>query len=188
MNAAKGFFCAVMVLSIGIGLALAQDVENTGVVGQELKESDVQWVWGEAVSIDVDKSVFVVKYLDYEDNQEKMLTVNVDAGTVYESIKSLGEVKPQDFLSIDYMVTQDGKNIAKNISLDKPKELESAVQPQVEAGVRAGLEMKAEPVEPLQLATEIETEPENKVAPEVKAEPVAQPQAEAGESEPVIAQ
>ena len=70
MNAAKGFLCGVMILFIGIGLALAQDDGGAEAVNQELKDSDVQWVWGEVANIDLKNNLIIVKYLDYEDSQE----------------------------------------------------------------------------------------------------------------------
>ena len=68
----------------------------------------MQWVWGEVVNIDLKNNEIIVKHLDYEDSQEKEITISVDSGTVYEGIKSLEEVKLQDSLSIDYAVNKDG--------------------------------------------------------------------------------
>jgi hypothetical protein len=50
------------------------------------------------------------------------MTINVDDKTTYESIKSLDEIRPRDTLSIDYVVSADGKTIARNISVEKPEE------------------------------------------------------------------
>jgi hypothetical protein len=133
MNLPKSFLCGAMVLFIGIGLVLAQDDGGAEAVNQELKDSDMQWVWGEVANIDIINNVIILKYLDYEDNQDKEISIGVDSGTVYENIKSLDEIKPQDFLSIDYVIAQDGKNVAKNIGLDKLKESQAVGQGQVEA-------------------------------------------------------
>ena len=92
--------------------------------GLEL-EPDIQWLWGEAVSVDTQKSELSVKYLDYDTEQEKEMTVAVDDKTTYENIKSLAEIKLKDTLSIDYAVGLEGKNIAKNISLEKPESPEA---------------------------------------------------------------
>ncbi len=92
-------------------------------------EPEVEWVWGEVVSLDAQNKTFVVKYLDYENDQEREMTLNVDEKTSYENIKSIDEIKPKDTLSIDYTVTADSKNIAKNISLEKPE-----VAPPLEPG------------------------------------------------------
>jgi hypothetical protein len=132
MNRAKIFLCLTMVLFMGVGLVLAQDGGGAEAINQELKDSDMQWVWGEVVNIDLKNNAIMVKFLDYENNQEKEISIGVDSGTVYENIKTLDEIKPQDFLSIDYIIAQDGKNVAKNIGLDKPKETQVLGQVEVD--------------------------------------------------------
>lgn len=130
MKLVKIFLCGAMFLFTIIGLALAQDPLEAGAVNQELKDSsDMQWVWGEVVNIDSKNNEVILKYLDYEDNQEKEIAITIDSGTVYDNIKSLEELKPHDSLSVDYMINKDGKNVAKNIGLDKPKESQPQVQP-----------------------------------------------------------
>lgn len=87
-------------------------------------ESQTQWLWGEVVSVDTQKNELLVKYLDYETDQEKETGISVDDKTTYENIGSLLEIKPQDTVSIDYTVSPEGKNIAKNISVEKPESVE----------------------------------------------------------------
>ncbi|MDP2905580.1 MAG: hypothetical protein Q8O22_04695 [Candidatus Omnitrophota bacterium] len=79
-------------------------------------ESEMQWVWGEVVSVDPTNKAIVVKCLDYETDQEREMTVNVDDKTVYDNVKSLDEIKPNDTLSIDYIISADNRNIARNLS------------------------------------------------------------------------
>ena len=87
------------------------------VVAQEM-----QWLWGEVVNLDLQNNLILVKYLDYETDQEKEATVSVDEKTTYENIGSIGELNQNDAVSIDYIVTADGKNIARAVSLEKPDE------------------------------------------------------------------
>jgi hypothetical protein len=84
-------------------------------------EPETQWIWGEAVSVDALKKMLVVKYLDYETDQEKELTVNVDEKTSYDNVKSIDEIQATDSVSIDYIISPEGKNIATNISVEKPQ-------------------------------------------------------------------
>jgi hypothetical protein len=84
---------------------------------------DVQWLWGEAVSVDTAKGEVVVKYLDYETEEEKQVTIATDDKTTFENVNSLAQIKTADTLSIDYAVDKDGKNLAKNISVEKPEEV-----------------------------------------------------------------
>ncbi len=92
-----------------------------GAVPQAQGQEDAQWVWGEVSSIDAENKAFVVKYLDYETDQEKEITINTDERTTYENIKSLEEMKANDTLSVDYTIGSDGKNIAKNVSIERPE-------------------------------------------------------------------
>ncbi len=80
--------------------------------------SDTQWVWGEVVSMDAQAKSLTLKYLDYEADQEKNIVLDTDGNTTYENIKSIDEIKAKDVLSVDYVIL-GGKNIAKNISLEK---------------------------------------------------------------------
>jgi len=94
--------------------------------------AEAQWVWGEIVSVDAAKSEFTIRYLDYETDQEKEMTLGADDKTGYENAQSLADIKPKDTLSIDYIVGADGKNIAKNISVEKAEAV-----PEPEQGTEA---------------------------------------------------
>ena len=85
--------------------------------------SDVRWLWGEASSIDTQKDEIFIRYIDYETEEEKEMTITVDENTSYENIESLSKIKPQDTLSIEYIVSPEGKNLAKNISFEKADSL-----------------------------------------------------------------
>jgi hypothetical protein len=81
-------------------------------------EPDIQWLWGEVVSLDAAKGELSVKYLDYESDQEKEIMIATDSSTTYEGGKSFADIKPKDTLSIDYTLTPNGKNTAKNINIE----------------------------------------------------------------------
>ena len=85
----------------------------------------MQWLWGEAVSVDIQKNEVVVRYQDYDTEQEKEMTVSADTKTTFENVRSLAEVQPKDTLSIDYKVLPDGKNIARNISVEKAESMDA---------------------------------------------------------------
>ena len=84
-------------------------------------EPEIQWLWGEVVSVDAQNNTLLVKYLDYETESEKELTIASDDKTTFENVQSLLEIKPADTVSIDYTISPEGKNIAKNISIEKPE-------------------------------------------------------------------
>ena len=97
-------------------------------------ENNTQWVWGEVTNLDNQAKTLTLKYLDYETDQEKELVLAVDEKTNFENIKSFDEIKIKDTLSVDYAAVPENKNIAKNISLEKPDTLPPApAQPDTSA-------------------------------------------------------
>jgi hypothetical protein len=115
------------------------------------QEPEIQWVWGEVVTVDLQNKTVFVKYLDYESDQEKEMGVAADDKTTFENVASVDELKPKDTVSIDY-VSVEGKNIAKNISVEK---LETQQAPPTEtkqqdltAPVQAPVEQQPEPAAP----------------------------------------
>jgi len=101
----------------------AQPVQNT----QNAQEP--QWVWGEVIKADPANKLISVKYLDYETDQEKEISIEASDQTTYENVKSIEEIALNDVVSVDYITTPDGKNIAKNISIEKPETTPAAPAP-----------------------------------------------------------
>jgi len=124
---------AASLILLNTAVSFAQE-GRTPEQAQLVSEPEVQWLWGEVVSVDAPNKTVLVKYLDYETETEKEISINVDDKTTYENVKSIDEIKPQDTVSIDYIVNPDAKNLAKNISLEKPEsqEPESKATPQEE--------------------------------------------------------
>ena len=104
----------------------------TAAVPQDNSDSvNTQWVWGEVTNVDAQNKSFGLKYLDYETDQEKEMTINTDYSTNYDNAKALDEIQPKDNVSVDYIV-KDGKNIAKAIGLERAEN--TATQEKVETG------------------------------------------------------
>jgi len=85
------------------------------------QEEETKWVWGEVLSLDTEKNEIKVKYLNYETDEEKEITIACDSETKFENISSIDEIRIGDYASIDY-IAKDDKNIAMNISIEKVKE------------------------------------------------------------------
>jgi hypothetical protein len=116
------FVALVSLLFIFTGIGLSQEPEGQTLADYEgMVEADILWLWGEVSSLDTQNKTLLVKYFDYETDQEKEMVVATDSKTIYENIKSFDEIKPQDTVSIDYIVSPEGKGIAKNISVEKPE-------------------------------------------------------------------
>lgn len=137
-------FITLLLTSFGFILLFAQDsqTQDTPMPSQSpqdtpaatqqqavttVAEPEVEWLWGEVVSLDTNTKEMVVKYLDYETDTEKEINIGIDEKTTYENMKSPDEIKAQDTVSIDYIAAVDGKNIAKNISVEKNEGAEQAM-------------------------------------------------------------
>lgn len=117
-----GLVVSAILISAGMALAQEPAIAPEAAVENQAAESEIQWLWGEVVSSDAANKTLVIKYLDYDTDQEKEAIVTVDEKTTYENIQFLDGIRPQDTLSIDYIVNAEGRNVAKNISLEKPEE------------------------------------------------------------------
>jgi hypothetical protein len=107
-------FNASLALSEGEPVA----AESALAAPQEKNEPETRWVWGEVTNVDAQNKTLSLKYLDYDTEEEKELTVTADDLTGYENVKSLEEIQVKASVSIDYL-PGDGKNIARSISLEK---------------------------------------------------------------------
>lgn len=94
-------------------LQKAEIKEEAAVAG--LEETETKWLWGSVVSVDKGNNAIVI----YDTDTEKEIKMKVDDKTVYEEIDSLDAVQPDDILSIDYIVSSEGENIASVVILEK---------------------------------------------------------------------
>lgn len=92
--------------------------EVSNVAAEAPVPGQVQWVWGEIITIDTQNKAVTIKYPDYDTNQEKEMDIAVDAQTTYSNVNSFEELKPKDAVSVDYTVDAGGKATAKNISVE----------------------------------------------------------------------
>ena len=82
------------------------------------QEEEIEWIWGEVLSVDERKSEIKVNYLDYETGEEKEIIITCDPETIFENVSSISEIKVGDSISCDYVI-KEGKNIAKFISVEE---------------------------------------------------------------------
>lgn len=116
-----GVFLALILAGAALALAEDQAAEpQAPVAAAPLADNNAntQWVWGEVTGVDAIGKNITLKYLDYETDQEKQISLEVDDSTVYDNVKSLEGIQLKDNLSVDY-ISKDGKNLAKSISLER---------------------------------------------------------------------
>lgn len=107
-------------ISIILGVSISVlFVGNTLVFGQEeTSEPETQWVAGEVVSVDSVAKTVAIKYLDYETYEDKEMVISIGEGTTLENFNSLDELAQGKNVSTDYIVREDGTNLAVTISLE----------------------------------------------------------------------
>jgi len=110
------------------GAMQESNIVQGGAIPDMARGTDTQWLWGEVLNIDTQNKTILVKYLDYDADQEKEISINVDEKTTYENVQSFNDIKPKDALSIDYIVYADGNNVAKNISMENNKTEDSGLK------------------------------------------------------------
>jgi len=158
----KKFIVLVVLLMVSTLLAFAEEpvvfpadmTASSDQQGAIKNTNDAQWAWGEVTNVDAQAKTLTLKYLDYETDQEKDLVLMIDENTVFENIKGFDEIKVKDTLSIDYMITAEGNNLAKNINFEQPDAtpidsvpLTQEIKPEILTPVAQ------EPVVPIEIAT-----------------------------------
>jgi len=104
----------------GVTSVFSQEESMQGQAGQEIKsEPKTQQSLGEVVSVDTQNKMLVLKHLDSETGKEQEINIYLDEKTAYQNVESIEGINPKDSLSIDYIVNAEGKNIAKNVNLEK---------------------------------------------------------------------
>lgn len=118
------FFLLAVMLNPGLSFSQEEVAHpGEGVDSQEnVAVAQMQWLWGEVVSLDPGINQMLVRFVDYETSNEQEIIMNVDAQTVYEGVKSIYEIKASDTVTIDYIVTTEGENIARSISVESRQE------------------------------------------------------------------
>jgi len=119
---------SVAASSLALSLLLAQEKKSSAQADLSAGEPDILWLWGEVSAVDTDKGVITVKYLDYETDTEKEAAIYADEKTAYENASSIADIKPKDIVSVDYVSGAQGSNIARNISVEKPEEMQPAAE------------------------------------------------------------
>ncbi len=120
-----GFVCALFLLFLSSQSGFAQNssLQEAQIKDEAssagLEEMETKWLWGNVVSGDKRSNEIVLKTMDYDTDTEKEVKMKVDDKTVYEEVDSLSAIKPEDILSIDYLVSPEGENIASVVILEK---------------------------------------------------------------------
>lgn len=128
----KVVLCGFVIFMMGFTqIVFTEDVApiTSDQQSDSFKEADMKWSWGEVTNLDNQAHTITLKCFDYENDQESAIVLAIDENTTFESIKDFNELKLKDTLSVDYVIDAENKNIAKNISFEKP-DISSSVLPE----------------------------------------------------------
>lgn len=95
---------------------------------------ETKWVWAEVTGVDAVNNQIVVKYLDYDTDEEKSLAIVTDNATRFENAEGIKSVAVGDNVGVDYILNDKGQALAKSIALEKAESMpkaapEAAMQP-----------------------------------------------------------
>ncbi len=90
---------------------------------EEIVEVGAGWAWGDVLFIDFDAGQFVVNYLDYDKLIKTDIVLFVDEKTVFENAHGLDRIEIDDSVSVDYIITDSDKNIARLITVERIQQL-----------------------------------------------------------------
>ncbi|MDP2938556.1 MAG: DUF5666 domain-containing protein [Candidatus Omnitrophota bacterium] len=80
---------------------------------------EARWVWAEVISVDTANNQALVKYLDYDTDEEKELTIVIDDNTRFENAEGIKAIAVGDNVGVDYVLNDKGQAVAKSIALEK---------------------------------------------------------------------
>lgn len=80
----------------------------------------LEWIWGEVISVEPENQQIKIKYFDYENDTDKEAVIIFSDKTEYENIEGISQIAPNDTVSVDYVISPQGKYEAKIISVEKP--------------------------------------------------------------------
>ena len=106
----------------GFALILCFCLALTPINSVAQDEDQFLYSYGEVLSVAQDQ--IMVREFDYATGEEKDVVYYITADTILDSVESVDQIKPSDLVDVEFMVSEDGKNIAKEILVDKIEDYE----------------------------------------------------------------
>ena len=86
---------------------------------------DLLYSYGEVLSVTQDQ--VMVREFDYATGEEKDVVYYISASTTFDTVESADQVKPGDLIDVEFILSPDGRNIAKEIFVDSIEDYEEMV-------------------------------------------------------------
>ena len=101
----------------GFALIIGLCVLLVPVTGFAQEEEQGLYSYGEVLSANQDQ--MTVREFDYETGEETDIVYYFIADTILDSVESADQIKPGDLVDVEFTVSADGKNIAKEVLVDR---------------------------------------------------------------------
>jgi len=106
----------------GFALILCFCLALTPINSVAQEEDQFFYSYGEVLSVAQDQ--IMVREFDYATGEEKDVVYYISADTILDSVESVDQIKPSDLVDVEFMVSEDGKNIAREILVDRIEDYE----------------------------------------------------------------
>ena len=108
--------------SFALVLCLCLALTPINSVAQDQDEEQVFYSYGEVLS--VIQGQIMVREFDYATGEEKDVVYYITTDTILDSVESADQIKPSNLVDVEFTVSEDGKNIAKEILVDRIEDYE----------------------------------------------------------------
>jgi hypothetical protein len=87
-------------------------------------QDDVEsfYSYGEVLSVMQDQ--VMIREFDYATGEEKDVVYFISSATTFDMIESADQIKPGDLIDVEFVVSEDGRNIASEIFVDNIEDFE----------------------------------------------------------------
>jgi hypothetical protein len=109
------------IFSIALCICLAFMPANSSAEASE----DSFYSYGEVLSVTQDQ--IMVREFDYATGEEKDAVYYISAGTTFDVVESADQIRPGDLIDVEFIVSPDGRNIAKEVFVDSIEDYEELV-------------------------------------------------------------
>jgi hypothetical protein len=113
------YFLSIFAFMVCIGLVLSP-ASSTAQDGE-----DFFYSYGEVLSVTQDQ--VMVREFDYATGEEKDVVYYISDSTTFDIVESAGQIRPGDLIDVEFIVSPDGRNIAKEIFVDSIEDYEETM-------------------------------------------------------------
>ncbi|MDD5504049.1 MAG: hypothetical protein PHV77_01900 [Candidatus Omnitrophica bacterium] len=111
--------CITVTFCFCVGYLHAQ-TENTPAPAVE--EAQSFYAYGEVLSVSPEQ--ILIREFDYATGEDQEVAYYINEQTSFDSVESVQQITPGNLVDIEFIVLEGGKNVAKDIFVDRVEEFE----------------------------------------------------------------